>query len=236
MNMEIREKVIGRNKMFSMLGFIGSLLFMTGDCLLYCEDGLSVTSYEPLWSVMPEWRFIVSAVLGFVGMSLMLPACVSFNRMIAETCGKFMRILVNFGFIGVASTGYLHFSIGSLLPITCHAIIGNGGTAELAEKVCLHWSEVIAPVNFALIGFLSIMYIVHFYVTVSGRSGLHRLTCLVGITGTFAVGMIWKLIFGSTAVGGAWCACESFGEGLTYLTTYFYWKKAENSKRDFVCR
>ena len=103
-----------KNKLYALSGFIGALLFMTGDCLIYCKTGLNNSSVEPLWSEMSEQRFIISAVLGFIGMSLMLPACLSFYRMIADTCGKAVRILTSIGFIGVASTGYLHFALGTL--------------------------------------------------------------------------------------------------------------------------
>ena len=217
-----------KNNIFAFSGFIGALFFMVGDCLLYCKAGLSNSTVEPLWAEMSEQRFIISAVLGFIGMSLMLPACVSFYRMTAEVCGKVVRILINFGFIGVASTGYLHFALGSLLPISYKAVIDNGGSTELAEKLCLHWAEIVAPINIVLIACLFIIYAIHFYVTVSGRSGMNRLTCISGILGAFAVGMIWKLIFGSTAVGGAYGAFESLGEGLTYLTVYLYWRKKTN--------
>ncbi|MCR5122166.1 MAG: hypothetical protein K6B74_07080, partial [Ruminococcus sp.] len=168
---------------------------------------------------------IISAVLGFIGMSLMLPACLSFYRMIADTCGKAVRILTSIGFIGVASTGYLHFALGTLLPVSYKTVLENGGSDELAKALCTRWAGAIAPINFALIGCLFLVYIVHFYVTVSGRSGLNRLTCLVGILGAFAVGMIWKAVFGNTAIGNAYGAFESFGEGLTFLTAYLYWRK-----------
>jgi hypothetical protein len=212
-------------RLYALSGFIGALLFMTGDCLIYCKTGLNNSSVEPLWSEMSEQRFIISAVLGFIGMSLMLPACLSFYRMIADTCGKAVRILTSIGFIGVASTGYLHFALGTLLPVSYKAVIDNGGSALLAQNICLHWSEILAPSNIVLIGCLCMIYAVHFYVTVSGRSGLNRLTCLVGILGAFAVGMIWKAVFGNTAIGNAYGAFESFGEGLTFLTAYLYWRK-----------
>ena len=214
-----------KNSIFAFLGSIGAVFFMVGDCLLYCKSGLSNSTVEPLWADMSEQRFVISAVLGFIGMSLMLPACVSFYRMTAEVCGKVVRVLINIGFIGVASTGYLHFALGSLLPISYKTVIDNGGSPELAEKLCLHWAEIVAPINMALIVCLFMIYAIHFYVTVSGRSGMNRLTCIVGIIGAFAIGMIWKLIFGSTAVGGAYGAFESLGEGLTFLTVHLYWRK-----------
>ena len=202
---DMTQQEYKKNRIYALSGSIGGIFFMAGDCLLYCKAGLSNSTVEPLWAEMSEQRFIISAVLGFIGMSLMLPACISFYRMIAATCPKAIQILTNFAFIGVASTGYLH-----------KAVLDSGGSTELAEKVCLHWAGVLEPVNIVLICCLCIIYIVHFYVTVSGRSGLKRIICLVGILGAFAVGMIWKLVFGDSAAGGAWGAFESFGEALTW--------------------
>ena len=222
---DMTQQEYKKNRIYALSGSIGGIFFMAGDCLLYCKAGLSNSTVEPLWAEMSEQRFIISAVLGFIGMSLMLPACICFYRMIAATCPKAIQILTNFAFIGVASTGYLHFTLGTLSPVSYKAVLDSGGSAELAEKICLHWAGVLEPVNIVLICCLCIIYIVHFYVTVSGRSGLKRIICLVGILGAFAVGMIWKLVFGDSAAGGAWGAFESFGEALTYFTAYLYWRK-----------
>lgn len=167
-------------KIYSILGVVGGVLFMIGDCLIYCYEGLGISGVQPMWAEMPEWRFVLSAVLGFMGMALMLPAGLSVYRMIADCCGKVCKILATLYLIGVASTGYLHFSLGSLMPLTYISVLTEGGTAELAANATQHLSEFVALPNMVLIGFLCVGYVLHFYVTISGKSTLPRWFCLVG--------------------------------------------------------
>ena len=217
-------------KIYALLGVVGGALFMIGDCLIYCYEGLGASGVQPLWAEMPEWRFVISAILGFIGMALMLPAGVSVYRMIADCCGKACRILAVLYLIGVASTGYLHFSLGSLMPLTYISVLSEGGTAELAANSAQRWSEFVFLPNIVLIGFLCIGYVLHFYVVISGKSTLTRWFCLVGPVGAFALGMLWKVIFAGTAAEGAYGACESLGEGLIFLTAFFYHNKGDVGK------
>lgn len=54
-------------------GFWGAVLFMIGDCLLYIYPGRDAhIDIDPVFAVMPVWRFTASAFLGFFGMALML--------------------------------------------------------------------------------------------------------------------------------------------------------------------
>ena len=217
----------------SLLGVIGGLFFMAGDCLIFCYKGNTGVEIDPLWLDVSMWRFVLSAVFGFIGMALMIPAYFSFKKMIDDTCGGLLRLFAVFMGVGVVSTGYLHFALGSLLPITYKTIIGCGGSAELAARVCKNWSDILAPVNLVLIIFLCFEYLVHFIATVSGKLKLPRLMFLVGILGAFAIGLVWRLIFKGTAAEGAYGAFESMGEGLTFLTAFVYWTK---SKETFLQR
>jgi hypothetical protein len=209
----------------SLLGVVGGVFFIAGDCLIYCYEGTLGGDIDPLWNGVSMWRFVLSAVLGFIGMVLMIPAYISFKKMIDISCGRVLRLFTLFMGIGVVSTGYLHFALGSLLPITYKSIVNYGGTTELATLVCKQWSAILTPINLILILFLCFEYIVHFIATVSGKLGLSRIMCLVGILGALAIGMVWKLIFKGTAVEGAYGAFESLGEGLTFLTAFIYWRR-----------
>ena len=214
-----------RMKLYALLGFIGGIFFMTGDCLIFCYKGFSNADIEPLWSGVAEWRFVLSAWLGFAGMAFMLPAFYSFYRMIEATCGRVLKALTTFMAIGVASTGFLHFTLGSILPITYKRVLVSGGTEEVAFAVCEHWASILAPLDMILITFLCFEYIIHFIAVVSGKTGLPRIMCLLGPVGAVLLGLIWKLIFKDTAAEGAWGACESLGEALVFLTAYFYWRE-----------
>ncbi|MCR5356928.1 MAG: hypothetical protein K6E63_05935 [Lachnospiraceae bacterium] len=81
---------------YALMGFVGGIIFVIGDCLLYCYKGYSDLGIDPLWIEVDEWRFVLSAWLGFTGMVLMLPAFYSYYKMIEETCGKVLRMLVSF--------------------------------------------------------------------------------------------------------------------------------------------
>ena len=70
------------------MGFIGGVFFMAGDCLIYCYKGTTGGEIDPLWVDVAMWRFVLSAILGFIGMFLRMPAYLSFKKMIDESCGK----------------------------------------------------------------------------------------------------------------------------------------------------
>ena len=224
-------KYLQKMKFYALLGFIGGIFFMIGDCLIFCYKGYSNADIDPLWSEVAEWRFVLSAWLGFLGMALMLPAFYSYYKMIEETCGKILRVMATFMAVGVASTGFLHFALGSLLPITYKSILSSGGTEEIAVAVAEHWQSILAPLDVVLIAFLCLEYITHFAAVISGKIGLPRLMCLAGPLGAVLSGMIWKMIFKDTVMEGAWGACESLGEALVFLTAYVYWKKIATCKR-----
>lgn len=145
--------------------------------------------------------------------------------MIEETCEKILRVTATFMAIGVASTGFLHFALGSLLPITYKSILSSGGTEEIAYAVAEHWQSILAPLDLVLIAFLCLEYFTHLAAVISGKIGLPRLMCLVGPLGAVLSGMIWKMLFKDNVMEGAWGACESLGEALVFLTAYVYWKK-----------
>ncbi len=213
---------------YAFMGFVGGIIFVIGDCLLYCYKGYSDLGIDPLWIEVDEWRFVLSAWLGFAGMILMLPAFYSYYKMIEETCGKVLRTLASFMGVGVAATGFLHFAVGPLLPITYKSIISAGGTAEIAYAVAEHLQGILAPLDMVLIAFLFLEYITHFAAVASGKTGLPRIMCLVGPVGTVILGIVWKVVFKETAVAGAWGACESLGEALVFLTAAIYWRKKQH--------
>lgn len=59
----------------------------------------------------------------------------------------------------------------------------------------------------------------------SGKSGLSRFFILVGPITAIALGVLWSVVFKGSILEGCWGSCESLGEGLMYVTAFFYWKK-----------
>ena len=82
-------------KIKAIVGFIGGVSFMIGDCLLYIFPGRNTElDVDPVFTDMPIWRFTGSAFLGLFGMALMLIGFQSFFAMTKRVCGKVMQALM----------------------------------------------------------------------------------------------------------------------------------------------
>jgi len=213
----------------AILGFIGAVLFMVGDCLLYVYPGRNMNlDIDPIFAQMPVWRFTVSAFCGFFGMAFMLFGFQSLYSMAQKVCGKFMQFLLIIGVAGVGGTAFAHFNLGSLMPLTYKAVLATGESVGVAEKVCEAMIPWITPIDIVIIIALYIQFVVLGYMILSGKSGLKRWYILVSPIGAIGLGLLWSVIFKGTFLEGGWGTCESLGEGLMYLTAFAYWKKAEN--------
>ena len=207
-------------------GFVGAVLFMIGDCLLYVYPGRDAhMDIDPVFAEMPVWRFTASAFLGFFGMALMLFGFQSLYQMTKKVCGAIMQKIMLIGGAGVGGTAFAHFNLGSLMPLTYKAILSNGGSVDLAEKSCQTMAGWITSIDLVIIIALYIQFIVLGYMIISKKSGLSRWYILVSPIGAIALGILWSVIFKGTVLEGAWGACESLGEGYMYITAWAYWKK-----------
>ena len=215
-----------KNQVFGLLGLLGGVFFMAGDCLLYVypkrDTALNV---DPVFSEMPVWRFTVSALLGVIGMGCMLFGTQSLYAMTKNVCGKKMQALAVIGIIGASGTALAHFNLGSLLPLAYKSILNNGGSHELAEKACSMLAGWVTPLDILLIVMLYVQFVVLSYMILSGRANISRWYFFMGPVGAVTLGVVWKTIFNGSVISGAWGSCESLGEGLMYLTTMIYWKK-----------
>ena len=62
--------MMAKNERNALLGFLGGVVFMIGDCLLYVYPGRDpALDIDPVFASMPAWRSNVSAFLGFIGMA-----------------------------------------------------------------------------------------------------------------------------------------------------------------------
>lgn len=218
-------------KVNAILGFAGAVLFMIGDCLLYVYPGrVADMDIDPVFADMPVWRFTVSALLGFLGMALMLFGFQSLYSMTKKVCGKVAGYLMLAGAAGVGGTALAHFNLGSLLPLTYKSVLASGGSSEMAEETCQLLAEWVTPLDIVIIIALYIQFIVLGYMILSGKSGLSRWFILVSPIGAVALGFLWSLVFKGTVAEGAWGSCESLGEGLMYITAFAYWKKISKER------
>lgn len=211
---------------FGLLGLIGGVLFMIGDCLLFVyPDRDTALDVDPVFAEMPVWRFTVSALLGVIGMGFMLFGFQSLYAMTKAVCGKKMQTLALLGGAGAAGTALAHFNLGTLLPLAYKGILDSGGDAQLAENACMKIAKWVTPLDILLIVLLYVQFIVLLYMILSGKAKMSRWYFLLGPIGAAALGTVWKTVFAGSVISGAWGACESLGEGLMYLTAMIYWKK-----------
>lgn len=221
----MKMKEIRKNQLYGLLGMLGGVFFMAGDCLLYVYPGRDADlDIDPVFAEMPVWRFTVSALLGMIGMSFMLFGFYSLYSMTKAVCGRKMQVFALLGGAGAAGTALAHFDLGSLLPLAYKGILGSGGSTQLAESTCRMIAKWVTPLDIIIIVLIYVQLIVLLYMILSGRSGLSRWYILLGPIGAVALGLLWKTIFGGSVVSGAWGSCESLGEGLMYLTAFIYWK------------
>ena len=210
----------------AIIGFIGGVIFMIGDFLLYMFPGRNPDlDVDPVFADMPVWRFTGSALCGFIGMALMLFGFQSLYGMTKRVCGKVLPKIMLIGAAGVGGTTLAHFNLGCLMPFTYKAMLSVGIDPELADQACQAIIPWVTPIDLLIIIAIFVQALVLVIMLLGGKSGLSRWFVLMGPIGAITLGVIWKIIFKDTLIGNAWGACESLGEGLMYLTAYFYWKK-----------
>lgn len=219
---------MNNQKRNAILGFVGAVLFMIGDCLLYVYPGRDMNlDIDPIFAEMPVWRFTVSTFCGFVGMAFMLFGFQSLYSMTQMVCGRTLQVLMIAGAAGVGGTAFAHFNLGSLMPLTYKAVLSAGESADIAEKACESMMVWITPIDIVIIIALYLQLIVLGYMILSGKSGLRRWYILVSPLGAVCFGLLWAVIFKGTLLEGGWGSCESLEEGLMYITAFSYWKKQE---------
>lgn len=213
-------------KRFSLYGFLGAVLFMIGDCLIYIYPGRNPElDIDPVFAQMPLWRFQASAVLGWFGMIGLFFGFLAFYAMTKELCKKWIQRLVFLAGAGVLGTALAHFNLGSLQPYIYKAVLESGGTSSLAQSAALQAGQWNSILDALIILLFYLQLPVFIYIIASKKSGLSRWFLLLSPFGAILMGLIWKCILTNYTIAGAWGSCESLGEGFMYLSTFFYWKK-----------
>lgn len=213
-------------KNYAMAGFIGAVLFMIGDCLIYVFPGRNPElNMDPVYEQMPIWRFQATTFLGWLGMLALLFGFYSFYAMTKELCGKWIQRITFLSIAGVLGTALAHFNLGALQPYVYKAVLEGGGNsivAANATNLAGEWSTIL---NALIIVLFYLQFPVFLYLIISKKAGLSRWFVLLSPFGAVMLGILWKYIFAGSTIAGSWGACESLGEGLLYLTTFFYWKR-----------
>ena len=213
-------------KRFAMMGFLGAILFMIGDCLIFVFHGRNPElNVDPIYAQMSVWRFQASAFLGWLGTVGMLFGFYSFYHAVRELCVRWLQKITMLSLGGVVGLSLAHFDLGVLQPYIYKSVLEAGGDNAIAAKaadLAGGWTIVLDGL---IIFLFYIQFLIQIYLIVSKKAGLSKWYLLLGPIGAVLIGILWKTIFDGYAIAGSWGSCESLGEGLIYLTIYFYWKK-----------
>jgi hypothetical protein len=135
-----------------MLGVYAMILAMAGDYLL--GFGTFSTSSSPdaymgmTFNVVPDWRYAVSSVLGFICAALFAVAAVELMHVMEEKYKlsekKLYRLfkIANWG--GILYFAFIHIGI-CMLPVVFNA--GMAATSDLAVSVGMVKSYLFSPVH-----------------------------------------------------------------------------------------
>ncbi|MDD6070819.1 MAG: hypothetical protein PUC12_08415 [Clostridiales bacterium] len=148
----------------------------------------------------------------------------SFYAMTRELCGRWIQRVTLLSGAGVLGTVLAHFDLGALQPYIYKAVLevgGNSVTATAAASLAGQW---VSALDTVIILFFYLQLPVFIYLIFSGKAGMSRWFLLLSPFGAMLLGVLWKSVFDGYAIAGAWGVCESLGEGLMYLTVFFYWK------------
>lgn len=207
------------------MGIIGAFLFALGDWLIYLYPGLELEKdIQPLWAEMPAWRFVGSTWCGMIGGIVMMFGAYSAYKAIRDELGGKAGCVAVFGIPGAVLAAFVHFVLGSLLPLTYKNVLEAGASSEQASKICLRWSEYMTLPDVLMIILLYLPLMMILYMTVRGRYGIPRRILLIN-----AVFIILMIILQLTLWQWKWVgvlgAGESLFEGCIYINLVIYWKE-----------
>lgn len=218
-------------KRYAFLGFLGAVLFMIGDCLIFVYPGRNPElNVDPVYTQMPLWRFQATTILGWLGMIGMLFGFYSFYCAVRELCKPWLQKITLLSLGGVLGLAMAHFDLGALQPYVYKSVLEAGGDSTIAAGA----AELVGGWNTWLDGIIIFLFYIQFlvliYLIVSKKAKLSRWYLLLSPMGAILLGALWKTVFAGHTIAGTWGACESLGEGCIYLTIYFYWKKKTSTE------
>lgn len=213
----------------ALFGFIGSLIFMIGDWLLFLYPGRRINLMsDPIIEHMPLWRFIVSSWTGFIGMAFMLYGFNSLYKLVSGFAGNRMKAFATLGAIGAAGTALAHFNEGPLIPLVYKACYGMTTLEEL-EQICNSIRTWTAPIDIVMIGFIYVQWITLYYLVLTKKVPLARKWLLLPII-TLALAGVFTMACDGTLIAGFFSAFESLSEGTIYLLVMFVWMNIAKKK------
>ncbi len=127
------------------MGIVGAVLFGVGDWLIYLYPGLALQNdIQPLWAEMPAWRFVGSAWCGIIGGMIMMYGAYSAYVAISNELGHKIGKISSLGIAGAVMAGFVHFALGTLLPLTYKSALAEGASVEQAARMCMRSIRIAA--------------------------------------------------------------------------------------------
>lgn len=213
--------------LYALYGFIGALIFVIGDLMLYISPNFNMEIYSQLdWINMDNWRFIVSIWCGILGMPLLIYGMYSIYKMLqVKYSNKLSNIFWISSLIGSASTSFLHFVLGCMEPLLYKQMIANGVEKETAKSIITNYiSHLETPILVLLTLLIIIPTTIIIYAIIKGRLGLPKWMILLNPVFTVVLGSLISMLPIWNGVKGIFGAFESLGESLMYLIPLYYWK------------
>lgn len=215
------------NRTFSILGILGGVVFFIGDALLFLTPNFQMdTDARMDWLTMPLWRFGTSAICGVAGMVLLFFGVASmYHALCNEKASSKMKALWITGAIGTSLTAFGHFAIGCWEPMQYKAMTSIGLTEEQIETVVSVQSPWINAISGIAIILLVVQCVTYICIILKGIIKCPYWMAIFNNLVIAAIGMLLYFVMRPFGIQGLCSGFESLGEGLMYISSFWYWTK-----------
>ena len=213
-----------------LLGCLAMLIAMVGDYLMgfgtFGFSDSSDTFMEITAKVVPDWRYAVSSLLGFVCVPLFAAAAVELTRVMETDYGlgetKLYRLfkIANWG--GILYFAFIHIGL-CMLPVVFNAGMDVTGDTDVSVDMMLRVAKnIVVPLGIGFLvcdGFVTVSWI---GMVIKGRLPVKKIAL---ICNPFVIALLGNLA--NLIADGLDSGFESFGWLLMYLVCAFELVKKE---------
>ncbi|MDD3231315.1 MAG: hypothetical protein PHE09_19195 [Oscillospiraceae bacterium] len=224
--MESSLKNVKTNRILSLLGILGGVVFSVGDALLFLTPDYSPAENAGInyWQDMPMWRFGLSGVLGILGMLLLLCGVTAMYHAVRQRYGKAVQRWWPIGGLATVLTSLGHYLVGVWEPMQYKAMLATGLTADQFTAVIAAQRGWVDAMTYIVIALLMVQLAAYVYIILSGKLGAPRWMAVLGCDIALLGYPLCALLM-HTGLQGLCSGLESLGEGLMYAAAYLYWKR-----------
>ena len=213
------------NKVLSVSGIIGGILFMTANALVHIGSGMTGENPDTGWAGMPAYLCGISEFLSVIGAVCLLMGFIGFYRMVCDSCGTKMQTLAMIPAVGIVGMPLFHGNINCIEPLI-YKVLADHGNENIYGDMDAAISGSFAPVDLMILVTFYLQIIVLIYGVFSGRFGVKKYLIIFN--------PIIFLIFGAllsnilpVEISGIALGMRNLGEGLMYIIPFAYWKNKD---------